>query len=529
MKVNVLKGVTISDKEIEDILKGVNNILRGNDVDVRLEFDSSQHLNRDVNDGGTGGEKDDGEVQESETGGLRTGGREELEDNFGQGKGIKIYFADELWDNWRIRGLAEIKDINVALPKAIMFLKDVTDTNESKINDATHEILHVLCLGGGHKVDANTTADANGHTTDPNNIMYPYNPFPDPCDPNQTKERGDDITPEQKKILETRAGGIGKAIEVEEFSRSPSQQQPIVTPVPIIRGSWVDGINDTSGPNSDLTYGFLLSESPFRYLQFDIMYAGVFSTQYVDLTVGVYFNTDNNDMTGSTFAGMSGIDKRIMLDVDFPPNYVYKGIVTADVYTIGDPDYTTIEPGSVQTLLITADVNDVNLLAETKECADGIHLSIPMYLLGSLADEVPVKIVSHENYSADTDEIEFVWEVVDHNEPVFELVNTLVYPGDMLHVTGYNFTPLSDVKILIEDELLGTASANADGVIDKEFFFPGSLPFDAYFVTARDVSGRFDFSVVEYAPNVGDLDWNTKVDLSDFAVFADNWLSGYDY
>lgn len=151
-----------------------------------------------------------------------------------------------------------------------------------------------------------------------------------------------------------------------------------------------------------------------------------------------------------------------------------------------------------------------------------------MYLPGDLADSVPAKIVSHDYYSGGHDEVDFVWQVVDHNEPVFELVNTRVYYGDMLHVTGHNFTPLSDVNIMMGDNLLGTAGADSYGNIDANFFVPGSLPFSGYVITAQDISGRSDFSYVEYASNVADLDMNTKVDYSDFAIFACNWLSGYD-
>jgi hypothetical protein len=388
--------------------------------------------------------------------------------------------------------------------------------------------LHILCLSAGHTVDANTIADSNGHTKDPNNIMYPYNPWYDPCDPNHLKGRGTGITPEQKKIIESGAIKIGNSKEVKEDKKGPTQKPPTVTPVPIKRGRWSDPI-DTSVAYDDLSYGFILSQMPFRDVHFYIVYGGLFTNpQYTTLKVWVYLNTDNNNVTGTMFAGLPGVDRRLELDVNFPSNYVYKGSVTTKVYKTGEPDYTTIVPGSVETIGKVIDSSYEGMPPSVRENADGIHLNIPMYLLGNLADEVPAKIVSHDFSSGGHDEATFVWEVVDHNEPVFELVNTRVYPGGMLHFRGYNFTPWSIVKIMVEDELIEEANTDSAGNFEEFTFFPGSLPFSGYFVTAQDISGRSDFSFVEYAPNIADLDWNSKVDFSDFAVIADNWLSGYD-
>ena len=70
----------------------------------------------------------------------------------------------------------------------IMYLKKNTDTNDSKANDATHEGAHIMTCGKNHVIDGNTKADDTWHhPTDSNNALYPYNPFPDPCDPNRTK------------------------------------------------------------------------------------------------------------------------------------------------------------------------------------------------------------------------------------------------------------------------------------------------------------------------------------------------------
>jgi len=224
-----------------------------------------------------------------------------------------------------------------AFPRPSFILKKVSDTNESKANDAEHEVLHILCLSAGHTVDANTTADSNGHTKDPNNIMYPYNPWYDPCDPNHLKGRGTGITPEQKKTIESGAIKIGNSKEVKEDKEGPTQKPPTVTPVPIKRGRWSDPV-DTPVAYNDLRYGFILSQMPFRDLHFYIVYGGLFTNpQYTTLKVWVYLNTDNNNMTGTMFAGLPALTGGLNSMSISRPIYVYKGSVTTKFIKQANP------------------------------------------------------------------------------------------------------------------------------------------------------------------------------------------------
>lgn len=140
VKVNVLKGVNISDDEIKAILKGVNDALEKEGVNARVSVDPN--INRNVEDTGN----DDGAIQKGEEKKIDSNGRKELDRNFGQGKGIKLYFANRIEDSNSIRGSADARDTNSSIPKCIVYLKKVSDTNESKSNDAEHEILHILCL-----------------------------------------------------------------------------------------------------------------------------------------------------------------------------------------------------------------------------------------------------------------------------------------------------------------------------------------------------------------------------------------------
>jgi len=112
VKVNVLNGVSISDEEIKEIFKGVNDILKKRGVNVRVASDPN--INRNVGDTGN----DDGDIQNGEMSSLDSSGRKELDSNFGKGKGIKIYFANKLGDSNSTRGLS-----SMLISRPIMFTK----------------------------------------------------------------------------------------------------------------------------------------------------------------------------------------------------------------------------------------------------------------------------------------------------------------------------------------------------------------------------------------------------------------------
>ena len=96
--VNVLKGVTMSDADIDDMIKEANKILK--QAKIQLEFDKDKNINDDVNDTGN----QDGNIQSGEEAKLDGDGRKELDNKFGKGKGIKIYITNEIRDDPNKRG-----------------------------------------------------------------------------------------------------------------------------------------------------------------------------------------------------------------------------------------------------------------------------------------------------------------------------------------------------------------------------------------------------------------------------------------
>jgi len=86
---------------------------------VKVRVAGDPNINRNVSDTGNG----DGEIQQGEEGSLDSNGRKELDRNFGQGKGIKLYFTNEIEDTPSIRGSADARDTNSSIPKAIIYLK----------------------------------------------------------------------------------------------------------------------------------------------------------------------------------------------------------------------------------------------------------------------------------------------------------------------------------------------------------------------------------------------------------------------
>ena len=176
------------------------------------------------------------------------------------------------------------------------------------------------------------------------------------------------------------------------------------------------------------------------------------------------------------------------------------------------------------------DSDEDGLPSEVTDDVDGIFIPIPTESLELVAPVVPIYITADCFDSGDHDEATFDFDSGGLPCPDFQNHTTLLRYGDPLIYSGSGFTPLSDVHILLDDSALCTVQSDASGNINGSYWatFAEDMATynDFFFITARDdVSGGFDYSIIELEGNSANLNCDTIVDWTDFAIFAAEWLS----
>ncbi|MHC4544275.1 MAG: hypothetical protein ACYSYL_07060, partial [Planctomycetota bacterium] len=140
--VNIIDASDAS--KVDEAIKKANEILK--QAKIRLIV---KKTNPDVNVG-----NGDGNLTENEGDRAQKDGQTELDKVAGAGKGIKITIADDVWteepatNGWCIHG------------NPVVFVE--TDDADTMGNVIAHEIIHSLTV--------------SGHSTDSNDVMYPYTP-----------------------------------------------------------------------------------------------------------------------------------------------------------------------------------------------------------------------------------------------------------------------------------------------------------------------------------------------------------------
>jgi len=516
--INVLEGVTISDENIEAMIDKANEILKQANIEIEAK---SSNTTRDVNDQGN----HDGRLSRKNKKALDRNGLKEANEKLGKGKGIKIYITNQIGSG-RCDGLtshASNNNSSVTPPRTIYIKAEPNDLNNdpNKLgNVCAHEHCHSLTLGPGHIEKAGTYADRWGHSRNPNNLMYPSYLYKAG---NKIRKRGKKLNEEQKKEIKKGAKCLGHTKLVQHIAKPyPFGEDPNVLCLDTIHGGWVDDINETANVYTDLFTGSLFAEDINGTLELNILLNGTFPTSPVDINVAVYFNTDANGLTGSNFGPATGVDKAI--NIELSGNHP-AGDFDATVVDINSGSTTYLHDGHTATIVEIYDFPDDNDTPYTEDYIDGLNQTLPMSMILPLADQVPVWIRLDDNSSSDYDEVNFQWQITSPNPPTLELTTTRLEPGQKIFLTGQNFTPSSQVEIFLDDDLLDTITAEPNGAIDANMPLP-VVDFNDFFVTARDVSGAFDFSLLEVTHNIADLTYNQEVDFLDFSVFADNWLVG---
>jgi len=514
VKVNVLDGVDIDDDKIKGMVKEANKLLKKANVSLDLDPD----ISRGVSDEGN----NDGKIQPGEDPNLDEKGQEEINNEFGNGVGLKVYFTNQIHDNNNITGCApHVKDTNGVLEgKPIIYIKnDPCRSNEQLGRTLAHEACTVFTLGDKGLIDINDSlkyvfSDDDGHVMDINNLMYPR------------AVDGNELTPFQR--TEVFVGAARHCNKVKNVVRLNDRLAPTVTTWPLMRGGWVDDMYEVPLEYVDLGAGFFFAEHPLSNLEISILTEGLFPPIPINMLFSIYINADGNPGTGIPFGPIMGVDKIIEINVqgEHPG-----GEVTAHLQDIASGAMVFLPFASTQRI---KKIIDHNTTPYSEPYVDGVYLQVPMELLGENTGMIEGMVACLDFGSGLSDEVMFIWEDTSDTDPAMELITTQIEPGDPIAVSGQNYAPSSEITIYVDDEPIGITFTDGGGSFSDVFFFePGSDPFDWglcsapwYFVRARDTEGGSDYSILELKPYAGDINMDTVVDFKDLGAMCNNWLAG---
>lgn len=479
VKVNVLKGVTFDDDEIDKIVGQANDILA--QAKIKLEL---LKTNRDVEaPPGKPSQGDaDGTVDADQRQAGRDAGVEELKKAPFGDKGFKVTIAKDFRDKSGAAGMALIAGAERGggskVPTVHLGVEGLAKVRvDEKGSCLVHEFCHTFTLGNKHRIGSETEeeADEHGHSKDPENVMH------EQCG-------GEKLTAAQIEECKEAAQARAKSKVREGLDA--------ITPVPATNASWTDDVNDVTKHHIDLSMGFLFAEHPAADLEVTINLGGL-HTAGIDVSseFQMLFDADNNVGTGSTVGSFNGIDKILLIALTgqfpFTPP---AGSVGTDLVDVGSG---TLTPLTVATVLGLAEIQEAGEppdVPSTVPVQHSIRQSVPLPLLGPLADEVPVGVRAMDLDTGEFDEASFLFGFDPPPGPLLDMSPLVGDAGTTVNLVGTNFSPLTAVTVLVDDTEVLTTTTVADGSFSASFTFP-VLPPDDYFVTARDAAGLFDFSV----------------------------------
>ncbi|MHC4654947.1 MAG: hypothetical protein ACYS91_08000 [Planctomycetota bacterium] len=492
--VNIIDASDAS--KVDEAIKKANEILK--QAKIRLIV---KKTNPDVNVG-----NGDGNLTENEGDRAQKDGQTELDKVAGAGKGIKITIADDVWteepatNGWCIHG------------NPVVFVE--TDDADTMGNVIAHEIIHSLTV--------------SGHSTDSNDVMYPYTP------------RGTDVRPSDVNEIRTSARtrgssrwelpipwpwlgpvalpiGVNYSIDGHGAILDAFSDLLIVDPMGLITNP-----DDPSIQYADLREIVIFADEPFDPLStvtLQIQLGGPPAVFPVESFFDVYF--DLNPIN----PGAEGIVQFQVIG-GFPGPAVWRDMT-------GGPDIALPMP-----------------VIHENERLDG---SIPLEIANnSIEVTIPIEIISLNLVSAEPIYVQVsamsndlrngpalpIMLQDDTNQFAFGLTPPCTCPGLQMNafaLFGCGFTAGSQIGIEIDANLIGTATAKPDGTFIH--FLEVELEPGSHAVIAKDLDdsgptgATHAIGYFQYCPGgkiVGDLDNDCDEDFFDLAIFGGHWLEGVE-
>lgn len=376
-----------------------------------------------------------------------------------------------------------------------------------------HEYAHYLTLAGAYTIDCGLSADTTGHhPSDKNNLMFP----------GSAARTGSMLTPHQKAEISrarSRLKGIAKTIT----------NQSSVASLPSRTTSWTGNPGIVNLGYVNLDWGSVFIDFNNTVAELSIQFDGLFPLANVQTEYDFFVDTQNRSGTGQAPDVFSGADKivRVRLNGVFPFDAI--SAYSADVLDVSSGTAVPLDSGFVDRLQNVADSE----MAGQSIIADSVDVllqRVPLALLGSLADQVPIGIRSVDVPTNTGDRVAFVFAYNPPPAPQVQMSPISGVTGDTIQLTGSLFPASTPVTITVDDTPATTANTGTDGSFAASFPFPAAAincdvdgngvvnildinailaarnTIENHFVTATTSTDlvRFDFSIFQRTVTAND-------------------------
>ena len=483
--VNVLKDVAFTKDDAAAMVAAANKVLKKAGLKIRLEFDKDKHFKDNFKDGGN----EDDKVDANEELGLRIGGLRELNKTFGKGKGVKVVIGDLL------RGQADIFGFTTH-NQSVTFVKRGEGADERSPDSMgqalAHEFCHAMTLGPRHIISITAEgetlrADATSHNPDDMGSLV-WKDAKSPDDENT-------LTEKQREEVKKHATSRGEAKKPDD-NRSPKENNSVLSGIVRFNqggGSWTDSLGDATQPYVDLIYGDCYGYAPFVNMIWTIHLAGLFPSLIDSVTFEIPVDVAPGGLAWGPF---SGIERVIIVRAS-------SGFPLRDGHTSLNVELRDLISGTNICLPVANYRSNESIedktVPTTTVSEHEIVVTVPWGQVGLVGNSLAYGVLSYKRTGGTAvmaDAVGISTFTLSGAGPLLTTSPFSGSSGDNLQLVGAGFKPNAPVKLLFGDVVLGVVTTNPSGGFSVTKIVP-SLADPYYFVTARDSSGAFDFSIFE--------------------------------
>jgi hypothetical protein len=318
------------------------------------------------------------------------------------------------------------------------------------------------------------------HESDKNNLMYGVK-----------KDRtGTELTEAQCQKL--KAGFRQRGAE-RRCSEGQQSQGDCTPGTESANDAVFDPTGDASNPIVDVEATFFTFDlDPVTPSLFTAIRVGLFPDTPVSATYQIGFDTDNDAGTGGLVGPFPGFEFEALVEVTgiFP----FEGTATASLVKLpeGVPIIPLDDPEFVE-VFEHVDVEEPPEVPE-EEIAAEVALSIPVDLLLPLTDPMRVTVVAFSSPDEDVVEPDTV-KTQPAPGPELLVSPRTTHVGDLFSIEGSGFAPLSELTLLLGNEVLDETITLGDGTFSTDANMP-LLPTGHYLLDAIDAEGNLGLEVI---------------------------------
>lgn len=364
----------------------------------------------------------------------------------------------------------------------------------TNINGSTYtgEPATVVREQSGYSGDARTWTHELGHGLgldhtpgDSNNLLYPF------------RMTGDGKTPAGSSLTKDQCEKLAKALDLLNPTTDKTKEQlaepkakttrHVSQKIPTTGGPPPGSRTDLNSLSVSVDHQLIDPASPSVYLTVQL---NTILPPNPLVTYRVWLDTDHNPTTGNPEGYDFVVEHRLIA-----PTQGQATLIALDMPIMPQ----VLEPYPVETVFLA-----VSGQTEGYEIPAGTVFTsrVPLSLLPIMSPIIRISLTADED-AMNPDQIpaEPV-EMVPLPEPMLDVVPMEVLPGQPVMVSGFQFTPMSEYRLLCDDVRVADGLTGPAGELNTVFIAP-QLPADDYLVDVIDAQGQIQIAVLRILDTQG--------------------------